>query len=236
VNANATRTGLALHPTKTSSPASSPNPTFAPSPTKTPTYIVGKVLFEDDFEDGDANGWRFIGKQNWDLVQESDGNYAMQVISPSFNTPLGMSTGDLGWSNYTFEIKVKLIEPPINSQYGVSLNVRYDFDQFDPPRSMYSIRFDERYGTGTIDRFKNNERIDIGHFSYSGLKIRTWHSIRIEVFNDQIKVFLDDEFMGEASDKFPLPPGLIGFAPEDNKDGQIVLFDNIHVVELLPNP
>ena len=69
------------------------------------TYVV----FQDDFEDGEAGDWTInipdeapLGS-SW-AVEPDDGNY---VLSERYQT--WAKAGDLAWTNYTFEIKFKLI-------------------------------------------------------------------------------------------------------------------------------
>jgi hypothetical protein len=205
--------------------------TNQPTLTPTPIYIMGSTLFEDDFEQGISPEWHFGGRQNWELIQEEDGNHAIQVTSPDFSVPLEMTTGNPDWQNYEMEISVKLIKPAKDENYGFSLATRYTYNYITPPTASYLALFQNT--NFSYSRYAENEWINLGGTSYPGINPGSWHRIRVEVFNDKTLVFFDDVFISRIRDKFPLDSGQIAFRPEDDRYGMVLQFDDIRVRELL---
>jgi len=70
------------------------------------------TLFQDDFEDGNANGWQLVpGYQ----VEQENGNY---ILSGSGHSYLTLGVGNK-WTDYRFNLRIKII------QEAVHLNVRH---------------------------------------------------------------------------------------------------------------
>ncbi len=76
------------------------------------------VLFQDNFEDGNANEWQLDA--GWE-IEEEDGNY---VLSGSGHTWATLNA-EHNWTDYSFKIKVKLIEGNVHLNYRVSDSGRY---------------------------------------------------------------------------------------------------------------
>ena len=69
------------------------------------TYVV----FEDDFEDGDADGWTInippeAPSGSFWMVEPDDGNYVLKESGQVW-----AEVGDYGWTNYTVEVRAKLL-------------------------------------------------------------------------------------------------------------------------------
>jgi hypothetical protein len=61
------------------------------------------TLFEDDFEDGNANGWTTSGNGTWYV---ENGEYVVDMGNGS--ELMGRSTaGDINWTDFSLEVDIK---------------------------------------------------------------------------------------------------------------------------------
>ncbi|MFQ6074632.1 MAG: family 16 glycoside hydrolase [Candidatus Bathyarchaeia archaeon] len=153
------------------------------------------VIFEDDFEDGDAEDWDISipldapPGSTWS-VELDDGNYVL-----SEEGAVWADAGDLTWTDYTLEVKVKLLDVGTHINFRMSApNIRYFFRFFSDELSLCKPPF-ETY-------LKN---IKIEH------DLNTWYTLKIVCVGNSIKIYVDDvlriDYMDEED---PLLSGRIG--------------------------
>jgi hypothetical protein len=145
-----------LTPTRTPTPTltPTPTPTSGPSPTPTPTATIPKtaILYNEDFEDGVANGWVEETTGKWQIVTENDGNHAYQG---GFGVTSALSSvGASSWSDYSIELRIKpaqageasilVYTPSENTQYSLAFLwfgencLQEIFPQFATPVAPFS--------------------------------------------------------------------------------------------------
>lgn len=203
-------------------PTSTPVPLPPDTPTLTPTTIeTGSVLFEENFEDGSANGF-VTGEGTWQVIQDEPDNYVYEANSKDPSRWPFARFGSNEWKDYVIEYRVKLVyfAPSDQSPMGFlkfrATGQRNYVVALTPHWDGFSLSFDS--GTGWED---------IAGIPYVSEQ-NVWYSVRAEVSGTHLKVFLNDELKIDIEDA-RLESGnlLLGTAPHT-----IVHFDDIRVTEL----
>jgi hypothetical protein len=167
------------------------------------------ISFPEDFEDGDADGWR-LGS-GWEVKLE-DGNHVLSASSEGWSRAMPQVSG---WFNYTLETRVKLISGKFQINFRAS----------DVPfRSGYIL------GIGETEFYLNRE-INEEYPNLTGgppiLGLNEWHRIKVVLDGTNIKVYLDDELKLDYTDS-DLPFIFGGFS-FDVAPNSHALFDDIYV-------
>jgi hypothetical protein len=87
-----------------------------------PAAAAAPVLFSDDFQDGNAAGWRSTGGQ-WSVVE--DGTQALRQAS--INSPARIQVGESSWADYSVGVQVKPLANR-DTQSSVSVLARVQSD------------------------------------------------------------------------------------------------------------
>jgi len=167
------------------------------------------TLFEDNFEDGNANGWQLDA--GWQVEREGS-NY---VLSGSGHSWARLSAGH-NWTDYRFSLRIKLI------QEAVHLNVRLS------DSGRYFIRFGEegvvlnkQFWPGTL--FNDLARADFP------IATRKWHTVSITVEGNRLQVAVDGvDRIDYTDNESSLLQGSIALETIDQDSH--VHFDNVEVV------
>jgi hypothetical protein len=183
-------------------------PVSPPPRPKTP-FLHKEVglLFQDDFEDGHADGWAL--DPGWNVVLE-DGNYVLSGSGHQWARPSASK-----WTDYTIEAKIKLLTG------GFHFNFRYNLGK------VFS-----RYFLGVHQGgFYLQKQIGQDFFelieSPATLDLNKWYEVRIALDGSNIKVYLNDTLKIDYTDNdIPIRTG--GFAFETLDDSR-VHFDDIIV-------
>lgn len=178
-------------PNPTSTPTPEPTPTPTPEPTVTP-------LFEDDFEDGNADGWT-VESGTFSVINDG-GNMVYEY--PSLIEGLVMA-GDIGWTDYSVEAKIKPID--LNGNKWACLCGRYQDD-----RNFYSIGLK---GNGSLDIRKkiDGSSTTLSSTSYT-FNINTWYTVKLEMNGSNLKAYINGVLEAETTDS-DLASGAIGLFP-----------------------
>jgi hypothetical protein len=167
------------------------------------------ITFPENFEDGDATGWRL--SSGWE-VKLDEGNYVLSGLSDRWTQAKPQVSG---WFNYTIETRIKLIKGKIH------LNIRTSETPFN---SGYALGMSDK--EFYLNRFINNE-----HLNVSGgkpfLKLNEWQKLKVVVNGTNIKVYLDDGLKLDYTDTV-LPIIFGGFSFNIAPDSK-VFFDDINV-------
>jgi cytochrome c-type biogenesis protein CcmE len=176
------------------------------------TYVV----FQDDFEDGEAENWTIdipdeapLGSNC--LVEEADSNYVLSSIGQTW-----AEVGDSTWTNYTIEVKFKFI----TSQGCAMINFRLG----DPPSCRYFLQL------WVGDFFLTKQYLEAySEVKYARLAINTntWYNLKIVCVGNNIRVYVDNVLKIEYVDnENPFLSGRIGL--ETCADSQIH-YDDVKV-------
>lgn len=186
----------------------------------------GEVLFEDDFEDRDLAGWILQGA-GWSLVRDDDGNIVLQGTGAQDpDTWYRIMAGDQSWSNYSMELRARLIDfgsPPYDAYFHVL------FRDTGHGCTNYSWGLSEGFSVfskGVDCSFRTLRTV-----SGFGMVEGAWTTVRVEVVNNQIKGFVDGRLVADIRDVSAFhESGAFGIGmPPTNT----VWFDDVRVVELV---
>ncbi len=79
--------------------------------------FAGSVLLQDDFNDGNSNGWDVIGNSGWNV---QNGEYGILLNPGLSNTVPNDSLWNYGWTNISFEVDLRGVQ-------GVDKNILVKF-------------------------------------------------------------------------------------------------------------
>src|SRR3989338_9078797 len=166
-------------------------------------------IFYDDFESG-AENWDL--EHGWAIVSDND-NLVLQGIQHTF------ATAYAGGVVNKLELKLKLL------QEGIHLNIRSN--PTSEGMNRYFIGFYE--GASYIQKqlVNNFKELKKGR----GISLNEWHSIKIEIIQNRIDVFVDETLILSAQDEDILTEGGISF--ETFEDSQAYI-DNVKVETYIP--
>ncbi len=201
-----------------------PIPTLTPAPFNPDWPAAVRVI--EDFSSG-ARRWEL--PPGWTVVQMEDGNLVLQAGAPG--TARKLDAADWG-RYYAFQIRFLL-----------GLNSTFTVDLFG---DLLRCRFVSFTVTpqGGVFRYNNREPVD-GTCPQDGQPISTidlplssflWHTLRLEARSSTLAVYIDGQRLALASN--PLPPafGPTGLIQVPAGVTQPVLFDDLVVNVLDPNP
>jgi hypothetical protein len=220
-------------------PTPAPTDTPAPTPTPLPEYVDGEeVLFEDDFELGYASGWTYIDNPaNWSVVEDR-GNRVFRSDTVNSLDYSFVRVGTLAWQDYALEFRAMVVGSNLGTQRSdgsrLEANIRLDATRQGCRR--YNIAIQDRaldlarHTWGSVESECPWQRLTDG--SRPVLEEDRWYQFRIEAYGAKITIYLDDELEIQTEDtQTPMLTGQVqlGVAP-----GNIVHFDDVRVIELVP--
>lgn len=186
--------------------------------------LAGDIFLFDDFNDGNFNGW-VVESGNWYVTN------GYLVGSKSGRAYSGkIYTGNSDWDNYR-------LEADVNGFGGIDQGIGVRYSQ----SGSYGVNL--RYGTGIYDtpqiklwKEVGNQGILLAYTHSFPLINNKWYHVKVEVFNEDIKVWIDNTLIFDYKD-----------AGTDVKKGAPVLsywtgdvgvanmrFDNVKVTALEP--
>ncbi len=174
------------------------------------------TLFQDDFEDGNADEWRLeLGTDGMWVVEAENGNY----VFSGFNHARA-STGDRSWGNYSFKTKVKLISGGVHLNYRFVDCERY-FIGFYPEKVFLAK-------TKPCDTHATLVTVEETH------DYNRWYTVEIIGSEGNIRIYVDEVLKINYTDSDPLLFGVIAFETLDDSHAH---FDDVLVVgESPPTP
>jgi hypothetical protein len=151
----------------------------------------------EDFEDEQTDAWS-LGP-GWKLIQEEDGNHALQAERHSLAAYKGGKYGD-----FLLRFRVK----PLDGDF--LLNFRADLE--DPSRARYMAHF--MPDAIVLHRFQAGRGpvVADGPIAYTADQ---WHQVELVAHGGHIQVVLDGQNVLTYDDSDPLPPGAIAFENSD---------------------
>jgi serine/threonine protein kinase len=218
-----------LSPTLTATQQQTPVITNTPLQiTQTPLALTqwteGKILLQDDFEDGNTDGWLKHNGQ-WEVIQNETGNHVLQGNDGDFAR---IEAGRLYWENYAFEVMVKVVSKS-KSPGGETINL---FFRNNPNCDSYKLLIHGKWVGLYRVNSKNNCTSTLLDGQSINLPINEWTTFRIEVTNDVIRYLMDGAEIFLFTDNQPIFKGTISLAVQEDS---VVWFDNIQVTELIQN-
>lgn len=179
-------------------------PSLTPLPLNNDSYL-DEILFEDDFNDGKADGWSPWGG-DWQVVKDEIGNYVYQGEGTdgwAFNSPLVQSDE---WENYSVESKFRVVQmADRNENQGSdgSISIRGTYIKESQCYKRYELFIDIVGDRVNISRIGGSGSDcpyeEIAYWSYD-LEFDHWHTIKLEALDSNISVFVDRYFLFTESD------------------------------------
>jgi len=163
------------------------------------------LLFKDDFEDGDFSDWRTwvsleVEGSEWNVKMEGDNH-----IFSGFGDCWG-ETGDPEWTDYIFELKIKLIKGDAGITFRTIPKPPYGAERYIV--MLYSSGMGSLVKTEIYleeERWNELKQIDFG------IKPGEWHMVRIICHENNIKVYINDNLKLDYTDEEnPILSGFIG--------------------------
>jgi hypothetical protein len=143
----------------------------------------GTVLFSDDFEDGDANGWVTSGG-TWAVTTDGTKVYA-QTATGTGSTVLLSAAGSVAWTDQIVEARVKATSfGGQSTSYFVALYARFTGPASN--NSYYSVLL---RSDGKLVIRKGNS--SIGSSVSANIVTGTWYTVRLECIGSNISAYLN---------------------------------------------
>ena len=143
----------------------------------------GTVLFGDDFEDGNANGWVTSGG-TWAVATDGTKVYA-QTATGTGSTVLLSAAGSVAWTDQIVEARVKATSfGGQSTSYFVALYARFTGPASN--NSYYSVLL---RSDGKLVIRKGNS--SIGSSVSANIVTGTWYTVRLECVGSNISAYLN---------------------------------------------
>jgi len=169
---------------------------------------VGVILFQDDFQDGQPDGWKTTGA--WYVNQQGD-IYNFGAIGQG--AALLLTGSD--WGDYILRATARVNTGTLAINFRLTRNGRY----------ILTLREDGVYLSKEI---AGTAPVSLGRFAAPSLN--TWHNVVIGCERGRILVYIDRVLVLDYTDPAPLLQGTIGVGTPDNSQASV---DDVLVVKLL---
>jgi hypothetical protein len=193
----------------------------------------GVVSFEEDFEEN-RFGWE-EGEGDGYVSEFNDGVYIMEFSDDADTTGWIVGPGFTDWDlapqfegSYVFQFDFR---GECDEVCGVGMAVGLE-EQYEGGVTMYYWPLDNRDGFFRLYDRDNDEVLDEGEpFDRIDIFDEEWHTLRLEVSEDNLEFFIDGESIYEYDDGEMDVEGTIGFVMvRDSTDFEFsVEFDNVIV-------
>ena len=192
-----------------------------------------KVLYIEDFQDGEAQGWSEQIKfkaMGWDIVPhpESEGNL---VLVNAFTSNAGAELENAEFEGAVWKFQFMKDGNQINR---FEWRTKYDYmdETGHVDHSTYSARFESNPEWLAIQRQKNYHDIPLLSIDFY-LKRNEWHQVDIATFQGRFDFWVNSRVLVSFKDPDPLPSGtmMIGIDEVIGPE-QTTYFDNLVVCEL----
>ena len=151
------------------------------------------MLYQEDFEDGTADGLFEIGKVTWSVIKDNADNQMYCNDEPGVDP--GFIFGAYEWDDYAIEIRVKGIE--LNDDPIVSIYSRFE-------RYKWLMYYgDLNLVTGRAGLSYNDPYIFMGGKD-SPIPTDGWYTLRLEVFGPNARYFVNDVLIASGEDNHRL--------------------------------
>ncbi len=160
-----------------------------------PKTVSAAVFFQDDFDDGDANGWTIIGALGW---QVSSGEYGIHLNHGVSNSVPDDTIWDKNWVDYIYKVDLRGV-------YGTDKNVVF---KFQDALNFYEIHHTE--GLIYFEKEIRGKRYSFGA-TYFPLTNGPIYHVKIKIAGDHFEIYINDNLLFNVNDFEPsLQFGKIG--------------------------
>ena len=165
-------------------------------------YLLSLILFWDNFQDGNTNGW--IVNSGWEVQQDGDIYNFQSAMDGAAYLPFGVD-----WTDYVYRAVVKVDEGGVSLNYLLSSEGRYAI--FYHESGLYLVK-DAPLGEVTV--LAQTTQPALGE----------WHWFTIAMQGAHIQVYVDKVLALDYTDPDPLTAGTAGLGAVD---GPAVSVDDV---------
>ncbi|HEY3857589.1 MAG TPA: alpha-L-arabinofuranosidase C-terminal domain-containing protein [Verrucomicrobiae bacterium] len=165
------------------------------------TSSDGKTLYSSDFtKPGGTNGWKFLGKGNWSIVddalrQSSENEFVRGII------------GDKSWTDYTLSVKARKLSGA--EGFLVLFHVNDENE-----KTWWNVG-------GWGNTMNGIEMGEVVTQSLGSVETDRWYDLRVEVAGSTIKCYLDGKLIHDVHHS--AIPSLYASATRNTKSGDLIL-------------
>ena len=171
------------------------------------------VLFTDDFEDGNANGWTVFGG-SWSVVTDGTRVYRQSSGSSRYRS----GAGSTAWTNYSVEARVKPTTWNGTDRFaGLAARLRDRYNGY-----VLALR-----SSGRVEmlRIASGTSTALASRTFP-VTLGTWYTLRIDAVGTTLRGYVNGALQFTATDG-TFAAGLVGGAT----DYATASFDNFRVIE-----
>jgi len=208
------------------------SPSLERDPLTLPCLEVERLLYLEDFQDGQAQGWPEIQfqAQNWEIVEDPTAPGNLLAQNPGTTSSQIFYQGEV-FSDAVFRVDFM--------STGISQLIFIWHSNKNSFLDERGVVTDSDYSIAFMDYGLHFERYTFPLPSATLLggdywiTPDSWHKIEISTYQGTLGVWMDGEEMLTYQDPNPLPPGTIGIGVEKPlEQGTMTYFDNLRVCEL----
>ena len=166
----------------------------------------GKTLFESNFASG-TKGWK-LRHGDW---KAQDGALRQNSADPDCRAV----AGDAAWTDYTYSLKARKISGA--EGFLIMFRVQNDGDWIWWNLGGWGNQ------RSALERSSGGGKGGLGHSTPHKIETGRWYDIRIEVKGPQIRCFLDDKLVTEATDAPQVVAPVYATASREQSSGSVIL-------------
>lgn len=175
------------------------------------TAQAGDILFQDDFQDGQPDGWQITAA--WYVQQAGD----LYVFESGSSGGAWLPQGSR-WNNYAFETAARLDAGSLLLSFNLSQTGRY-LTRLDET-GLYLFK---EYPAKTYTLLAQTGPVSLGE----------WHQLDTRTYNGHIQVYVDGTLWVDYNDTAPLSMGTIAVTTQDGSQAAV---DDVLVTKTGPLP
>ncbi|MEC0181990.1 pectate lyase [Paenibacillus peoriae] len=176
-------------------------------------YADGSLQASDNFEQGEAQGWK-VDSGNWSVFKGGDG-FTYQQSGRSEGRSV---KGDASWTNYSVQADVYIDD--FNGSNRVYVAGRYT----DAKNFYAASLYNKKGGTLEIRKKVNGSMKTLATNKKYKLNTHTWYRVKLELSGSEIKMYVNDKLELTAKDS-SLTAGAVGLVTSKAS----AQFDNVLV-------
>ena len=176
------------------------------------------TFFEDDFEDGMADGWEL--EEGWGITEEAGQGYVLSGSGHHWAVPVVD-----GWVDHELTTRIKLIAGTVHINFRLSQEMVTD-TEWEMRRYYLGLKENRLY----VKKQMGSEFFDL----YAGdipFSLGDWHTVKVRVEGASIQVYVDEVLTASLTDVIVLMdtenPLLFGRFAFETLDLSQVYVDNI---------
>jgi len=197
-----------------------------------PVICSAQILFEDDFE-GSLSGWELNNAASVEIIDSQDPKQGkVLALTPNSNVSALIKNSNQ-WGS--LRVEGKMLFPKNEHNY---LGFIYNYKK-STKREDFGLLYVK--GNGSYIRANPWRDGNVSRLLYEeyktklvgdqAIKIKKWHTFKMEVFNETCHLYIDDMLKPKITfDLFELKSGKIGFQPRVTGGG--VWIDDIKVTSI----